>query len=106
MELEVFWTEQAERRLKSIYDYFLSEVNKPLALKIVEGIVEKTIQLTKNPFIGQKESLLSQRAQDFRYLIHGNYKIIYWVNEQKQRIEIATVFDTRQNPTKLVKEIN
>lgn len=30
-----------------------------------------------------------------------NYKIIYWVNTRKQRIEIATIFDCRQNPAKI-----
>jgi len=51
----------------------------------------------------QKELLLVDRTQDFRYLVFKNYKIIYWINNEKQRIEIANVFDCRQNPTKINK---
>ena len=51
------------------------------------------------------EILLKDRFQEFRYLIYKNYKIIYWINENKNRIEIVNVFDTRQNPDKLEKDI-
>lgn len=56
--------------------------------------------LEKNPKIDQIEELLKSRPQEFRYLVHTNYKIIYWINEDKQRIVIANIFDTRQNPKK------
>ena len=36
-----------------------------------------------------------------RYLVYKNYKVIYWINEKENRIEINDVFDTRQNPTKI-----
>jgi len=29
--------------------------------------------------------------------------IIYWINKDKNRIDIANVFDTRQNPLKMEK---
>jgi len=29
-------------------------------------------------------------------------KIVYWTNTKKNRIEITDVFDTRQNPIKLL----
>jgi hypothetical protein len=51
--------------------------------------------------IGQIEELLIDREQSFRYLVHKNYKIIYWINLIKNRIEIVDVFDTRQNPEKI-----
>jgi len=65
---------------------------------LVNGIVDTTIDLNKNPQIGQIEVLLKDRFQEFRYLIYKNYKIIYWINENKNRIEIVNVFDCRQNP--------
>jgi len=45
--------------------------------------------------------LLKDRKQTFRYLVYKNYKIIYWVNQVKNHIEITDVFDERQNPTKV-----
>jgi plasmid stabilization system protein ParE len=101
MELVVFWTRCAEKKLDKIFDYFELKVSSRVALKIVRGIIDKTIGLKKSPYIGQKEELLSDRPQDFRYLIFKSYKIIYWINKDKNRIDIANVFDTRQNPTKM-----
>ena len=30
--------------------------------------------------IGQKEELLKERVEKFRYLVVKNYKVIYWIN--------------------------
>jgi plasmid stabilization system protein ParE len=51
--------------------------------------------------MGQIEFLLQHRPQQFRYLVSGNYKVIYYVNEETQKIIIVNVFDARQNPDKL-----
>jgi plasmid stabilization system protein ParE len=59
------------------------------------------LKLQKQPDIGQIEELLTDRIQNFRYLVHKNYKIIYWINIEQSRIEIVDVFDTRQNPVKV-----
>jgi len=41
------------------------------------------------------------RNREYRYLVYKNYKIIYWINTAKNRIDIIDVFDTRQNPVKI-----
>jgi mRNA-degrading endonuclease RelE of RelBE toxin-antitoxin system len=48
--------------------------------------------------MGVLENLLKDRSQNFRYILSSNYKIIYWINKEKNRIEVIDVFDTRQNP--------
>lgn len=68
------------------------------------GIVEKTNSLEFQDKIGQQEELLLDRKEKFRYLVFKNHKIIYWFNEQKNRIEISDVFDARQNPVKIKRE--
>ena len=67
-------------------------------------IVDKTASLEFQDDIGQQEELLSHRKEKFRYLVFKNYKIIYWFNEQKNRIEISDVFDARQNPIKIKRQ--
>jgi len=101
VELIVYWTQFAEDKLDDIFSYYNLEAGQKTAQKLINGIVDKTIDLGKNPLIGQKESLLTSRAQEFRYLVYKNYKIIYWINEHRSRIEIANVFDCRQNPKKM-----
>lgn len=101
MELEVYWTRFAENKLSEIYQYYSVKASKEIALNLIDGIVDLTIDLNKNPEIGQLEILLSERTEDFRYLIYKNYKIIYWINKTKHRIDISNVFDCRQNPNKI-----
>ena len=43
------------------------------------------------------------RPQRFRYLVSENYKIIYWINKSRKRIEIVHVFDCRRNPKAMKK---
>ena len=101
MGLEVLWLQLAEDKLKDIFSYYKRKVGRKTAKKIVIGIVDKTANIDKNPLIGQKELLLSHREQEFRYLIFKHYKIIYRINQDFNRIEIANVFDTRQEPIKI-----
>jgi plasmid stabilization system protein ParE len=101
MELIVYWTQFAEDKLEDIFDYYKLKASLNIAQKLVNEIVDTTIDLNKNPQIGQKEILLKDRFQEFRYLIYKNYKIIYWINKPRNRIEIVNVFDCRQNPDKL-----
>ncbi len=102
MELTVFWTEFAKDKLDDIFEYYkLKSRSVKVAIKLVDGIIDHTIGLEKQPYIGQLEELLSYRPQNFRYLVFKSYKIIYWINEPKNRIDIAHVFDTRQDPIKI-----
>ncbi len=80
MSLTVYWTRFAENKIEDIYEYYELNAGVSVALKLVHGIIDRTIRLEKNPYIGPKEKLLEKREQEFRYLVHKSYKIIYWVN--------------------------
>jgi toxin ParE1/3/4 len=99
MEIRIEWSELAENQLKDIFDYYSLEVSDTIAWKIVNKIIDKVSILKNSPLAGTKEELLSEYSKGFRYLIEGNYKIIYWNKEN--RITIASVFDCRQNPLKI-----
>jgi toxin ParE1/3/4 len=101
MELTVYWTQFAEQKLEDIFYYYSWKVGINIAQKLINGLIDKSIELEKNPFIGQKEILLENRPREFRYLVYMNYKIIYLVNLVKKRIEVVNVFDCRQNPVNI-----
>ncbi|MBS9767548.1 MAG: type II toxin-antitoxin system RelE/ParE family toxin [Flavobacteriaceae bacterium] len=101
MELEIYWTDFAKLELREIFGYYKEEANLRVAKNLAKGIVQSTLRLSTQPYIGVKEPLLEDREQEFRYLVYKNYKIIYWHNKEKNRIDISDVFDTRQNPIKL-----
>lgn len=104
MAIKIYWTNFAKRELKNIFDYYKIKASPKVAKNLVTKIVEKTTSLEFQDKIGQQEELLSHRKEKFRYLVFKNYKIIYWFNEQKNRIEINDVFDARQNPIKVKRE--
>jgi len=48
---EINWTDEAERWLKDIHDY-IAEANPNAAIRVVEGIYEKSQLLCQFPEIG------------------------------------------------------
>lgn len=101
MEVRVFWTENARSDLKEIFVLYKEVAGINIAQKLVLRIIDRTIQLENNPLSGPQEPLLTERKKDYRYLIEGNYKIIYWI--ENNFAKIATIFDCRQDPSKLRK---
>ncbi len=103
MELEIFWTNFAKTELNNIFNYFKNKVSLKVARKIVKDIILSIQHLKNQPEAGSIEELLKVRTQKFRYIISTNYKIIYCINFNKERVEIIDVFDTKQNPIKIIK---
>tara|TARA_R110002049_G_scaffold71900_1_gene184825 strand:- start:1421 stop:1738 length:318 start_codon:yes stop_codon:yes gene_type:complete len=101
MGLEVYWLQLAEDKLDDIYSYYKLKAGKRIAQKLINGILDTTIDLENQPEIGQVEISLSNRKQEFRYLVFKNYKLVYWINFDYKRIEIANIFDCRQDPEKI-----
>lgn len=97
MEIEI--TEFAESELIRIYDYYRSVASEPVARKIKDRILEKALTLTTFPLRGQEEENLKELNEGHRYLIEGNYKIIYKISGNT--VFITDIFDTRQNPDKI-----
>jgi len=102
--VEVIWTETAIFQLDVIFDYYKHKATIKVAKNIVKKLVDKTLFLEKHPDIGQIELLLDNKSKIYRYLVEGNYKIIYW--SEKSVVYIASVFDCRQNPIKINESIN
>ncbi|MDZ4847456.1 MAG: type II toxin-antitoxin system RelE/ParE family toxin [Chitinophagales bacterium] len=97
--MRVLWTDTAISQLEQIFFYYAHKASPETAIRITQRIVDKTLILGSFSRIGQRENDLMHRAQEYRYLVEGNYKIIYWV--ETRFVKIASVFDCRQNPEKI-----
>lgn len=97
--MKVIWTDFAIKNLKDIFDYFAIKANKKVAHEIRHQILTSTRQLKENPESGSIELQLEQLKQPYRYLVCGNYKVIYRI--YSNQIIIMDVFDTRQDPLKI-----
>lgn len=101
MELKIIWTEFAIKELNNNFEYLKENASLKVARNEIKKIFRETKRLKKHPEIGQIEEELLGRSQEYRYLIHQTYKIIYWINKDKFQIEIVDIFDTQQHPLKI-----
>lgn len=104
MVTEIIWTEPAKNKLREISDYYKKKAGKRTAQKIRNEIYSRVAILSTNPRAGAQEELLKDKTQEFRFLVEGNYKIIYWLEPGK--VLISTVFNCRRNPEKIRKIIS
>ena len=101
--MKVFWTKLALDSLSETYNYYTNNVGVNIASNIRDSILSSTNQLEKYSLSGQIEEFLMDLDEGHRYVIRGNYKIIYKI--QNQKVYITDVFDTRQNPERLKNRI-
>jgi len=97
--MKVIWSEFAISSLYDIYEYYKEEANENVAKKIKSRIFTATRQLKQHPDSGQIEINLLSLNEGYKYLVEGNYKIIY--KKITEGILITDVFDTRQDPIKM-----
>jgi len=99
--MKVIWTDFASNSLFEIYKFYKEVASENVAQRIKLKIFIATRQLIKHPLTGQIETTLQKLGEDHRYLVEGNYKIIY--KRVKEGILITDIFDTRQDPVKIFK---
>lgn len=97
--MKLYWSDFASEMLAGIYKYYKENATVKVAKKIKNEIFTATNQLKRHPYSGQIEINLEELKEGHRYLVTGNYKIIY--KEIKEGILITDVFDTRQDPVKI-----
>ena len=79
----------AKEDLKSIRTYILEELDNPTAAKnVIDQIIRRMRQLEQFPMMGAALSSIIEPETDYRFLVSGNYLIIY-------RIEKSDVFVDR-----------
>jgi plasmid stabilization system protein ParE len=99
--MKVVWTELAKVQLKATCQYYKEVAGNRVAKTIKTKIFEKTRKLSRHPEIGQQEQNTVVTGLGYRYLVSGNYKIIYKIQKEEKNVMIAAVFDTRQHPDAL-----
>jgi plasmid stabilization system protein ParE len=99
--MNVVITKPAKESLLSIYNYFKSKGNEVYANRLRDSVIAKAKSLSMQHLRGQQEELLIPLNQNHRYIIvEKHYKIIYLVGTKN--IVVTDIFDTRQNPEKLL----
>jgi plasmid stabilization system protein ParE len=97
--MKIVWSDFAAEMLKEIFIYHKEIAGNTIARRILTMIFNSTRQLKQHPNSGQIEPALIVLKEGHRYIVVGNYKVIY--KKVSEGILITDVFDTRQNPAKL-----
>ena len=100
--MRIDWTLDAENDLINISDYIQKKTNPTKAIKLIDKIINKTELLEKFPQMGSVDNHPAVEGFKVRYLIEDKYKILYRINAIKGIIEILSVFNTHQDPSKML----
>ena len=98
----IIWTENAFGDLETIVNY-ISKVSTTLAEEVAFRILFRVRQLREFPLSGQIETVIQKSNYEYRFILQGHSKLIYRI--ENQIIYIERIFDTRQNPKKLKRNL-
>ena len=102
--MKVLWTKFALSSLRDIYIFYKEKANISVANRIRDEVLTSTDQLENHALSGQREGSLEDLKESHRYILRGQYKIIYRIKNDE--VFITDVFDTRQDPEKIKTRVN
>ncbi|MCL5130590.1 type II toxin-antitoxin system RelE/ParE family toxin [Algibacter sp. L4_22] len=100
--MKVFLSELAENKLLKLSDYILENWNLKTRDKFIEKLTEKIKQISLQP---ESCPQSSEFKGLYKCVVTKQTTFYYRISAELNEIEIITIFDTRQNPNKLRKDI-
>jgi len=94
--LKVFFSETALKNLKGIKHYLISKWSERIYIKFKDKLKSTIDLISKNP-----EAFPKSNKNIYKCVLSKQITIFYRFNSTE--IQILSVFDTRQNPTKINK---
>jgi plasmid stabilization system protein ParE len=101
--MKVFLSELAESKLLKLSEYLLEEWNLKTRDKFISKLNDKIEQISKQPDSCPKSSEFKNL---YKCVVTKQTTFFYRIIAERKEIEIITIFDTRQNPDKLKKDID
>ena len=100
--MKVFLSELAASKLLKINNYLLESWNKNVRDSFVDKLNSKINQISLHPESCPKSVHFFNL---YKCVVTKQITFYYQINNKLEEIEIITIFDTRQNPEKLNKEL-
>lgn len=101
--MKVFLSELAESKLLKLSEYLLENWNLKTRDSFILKLTEKIKQISIQPDSCPKSSKFDNL---YKCVVTKQTTFYYRVLAEQKEIEIVTIFDTRQHPDKLKKDIN
>ena len=93
----LYWTPDAKRDLKPIFDYIARVESRERALYVIAGIREKAKEIVNFPAKHTEEPYTNR--DNVRFAVKWSYKIMFEI--KGNTVRILSVFHSAQNPNKL-----
>lgn len=102
----IVWDDDAKIRLKDVIFYGVDNWGLKIARQFHENIIKTEKRLVMNPKMGHPEPLLLDKLFEYRSIIvQKNFKLVYRIDSEKEVLFIVDLWDTRREPTALMKGI-
>lgn len=103
--MKIDFRKNAEDKLKDIRIYY-EERSQSVADKIINDLYNDIKSLANFPQMAPIEPLLSDAPVTVRSLVvRGIFKVIYFVDEEQEIINILTIWDCRQDDKRMSEEV-
>ena len=100
--MKVFLSELAENKLLKLTDFLLENWNLKVRNEFIKKLTSKIEQISEQPESCPQSTNFKGL---FKCVVTKQTTFYYRINFDKKEIEIITVFDTRQHPDKLERDI-
>ena len=100
--MKVDFSDEAILILEEIHENLRVFRSLKFADGVIDRIFDKTQLLTDFAEIGTVEQNKAFKELKVRYLVEGFYKIFYQIDANTGIIEVISIFDTRQDPSKML----
>ena len=100
------WRKSAKAQLKKSVTYCVQQFGKHVALRFIDSIDHQVNLLASHPHLGSIEPRLENRKRTYRSLVvHEHFKLVYYIDVQKDLLYIVALWDTRREPAALTSQI-
>lgn len=100
--MEIYFSELAKFKLNKLTTYLLENWSLHTKIDFLKKLDNKIVQIKTQPYSCIKSSEFKGL---YKCVVTKHTTFYYRVFEKQQEIEIITIFDTRQNPDKLYKDL-
>jgi plasmid stabilization system protein ParE len=103
----LIWSTDAQQSFRAIIRFYV-QVSRKAAQSVADDILQTVEHLTVFAYLGNVVNNSSACTEMFRTLVtkNGLFKIVYYVDDSKNKIIVVFVHDCRQNPVTLAAKLD
>lgn len=103
MKYEVIRTDTADACIRKIILYVAQNFGNAVALKKIDEIEKKILELEDSPYIGTEPRYMALKRQGYKVLILEKDLVFYKIDEINKKVIVLAVVDQRQDYLNIIR---